>query len=420
MVLERIRALRRRVVITGWGAITPLGLTVADTWAAMLAGRSGVHPVEGFEVADLGTRIAGEIRGFDPGLYIPHKVSRRMDTYSQYAMAAATQALESAKLTIDDELAPRTGVLIGSGYGPVNYNHGVAITLRDKGPRGVSPLAQISGAIDNAAGEICIQFGARGPSRAMSTACATGTDSIGEAARWIQFGVADVVIAGGTENCITRSDLAGSGNARALSTRNDEPEKASRPFDEDRDGFVMSSGSGVVVLEEAEHALERGVPILGEIIGYGSTSDAYHWTAPHPQGAGARAAMRLALTDAGVSPSDVDYVNAHGTSTPVGDEREVYSIRAVLGEHATKIPVSSTKSMTGHMIGAGGAVEAIACCLAIQDGVAPPTINCDRPLDREMNFVAGTAQQHDISVAMSNSFGFGGHNAVLVLRGWTP
>ncbi|MBP2326038.1 3-oxoacyl-[acyl-carrier-protein] synthase II [Kibdelosporangium banguiense] len=418
MVLERMRELRRRVVITGWGAITPLGLTVTDTWAAMLAGRSGIHLVEGFETGDLGTRIAGQIRGFDPALYIPHKVSRRMDTYAQYAMAAATQAVESAKLTIDDELAPRTGVLIGSGYGPVNYNHGVANTLRDKGPRAVSPFAQIAGAIDNAAGEISMQFGAHGPSRALSTACATGTDSIGEAARWIQFGFADVVLAGGADNCITRGDLAGSGNARALSTRNDEPEKASRPFDEDRDGFVMSSGAGVLVLEEAEHALERGVPILGEVIGYGSTSDAYHWTAPHPEGAGAKAAMRLALQDAGALPSDVDYVNTHGTSTPIGDEREVHSIRAVLGDHATRIPVSSTKSMTGHMIGAGGAVEAIASCLAIQDGVAPPTINCERPLDPEMNFVAGVAQDHDIAVAMSNSFGFGGHNAVLVLRRW--
>ncbi|MFJ8913072.1 beta-ketoacyl-ACP synthase II [Amycolatopsis sp. NPDC102389] len=419
MVLEEIRRLRRRVVVTGWGAITPLGLTVEDTWSAMLAGRSGIRGIEAFDVSDLNTRIGGEVRGFDPDLYVPHKVSRRMDTYALYAMGAATQAMECAKLSIDEELAPRAGVLVGSGYGPVNYNHGVADTLRDKGPRSVSPFAQIAGAIDNAAGEISMQFGARGPSRAQSTACATGTDSLGEAARWIQFGFADVVIAGGADNCLTRGDFAGSGNARALSTRNDEPELASRPFDEERDGFVMSAGAGVMVLEEAEHALARGVPILAEIVGYGSTSDAYHWTAPHPEGAGAKAAMRAALADAGIGPSTVEYINAHGTSTPIGDEREVHAIREVLGEHALRIPVSSTKSMTGHMIGAGGAVEAIVSCLAMRDGVAPPTINCVKPLDTEMNFVAGTAQEHEISVAMSNSFGFGGHNAVLVLRKWS-
>jgi 3-oxoacyl-[acyl-carrier-protein] synthase II len=418
MILDEMRRLRRRVVVTGWGAVTPLALSVEDTWAGMLAGRSGIRPIESFEVGDLNTRIGGEVSGFNPDLYVPHKVSRRMDTYALYAMGAATQALESAKLSIDDELAPRVGVLVGSGYGPVNYNHGVANTLRDKGPRSISPFAQIAGAIDNAAGEISMQFGATGPSRAQSTACATGTDSIGEAARWIQFGFADVVIAGGADNCLTRGDFAGSGNARALSTRNAEPELASRPFDEERDGFVMSAGAGIVVLEEAERAVARGVPILGEVIGYGSTSDAYHWTAPHPEGRGAKAAMREALADAGIEASTVDYINAHGTSTPIGDDREVHAIREVFGDHALNIPVSSTKSMTGHMIGAGGAVEAIVSCLAMRDGIAPPTINCVRPLDPEMNFVAGAAQEHEISVAMSNSFGFGGHNAVVILRKW--
>ncbi len=418
MVHEPMRRLRRRVVVTGWGAVTPLGLGVEDTWAAMLAGRSGIGAIRSFDVSDLSTRIGGEVRGFDPDLYVPRKVSRRMDLHALYALGAATQAVQSARLEIDEELADRVGVLVGSGYGAVSYNHTVADTLRAKGPRAISPFAQVAGAIDNAAGEISMRFGARGPSRAQSSACATGTDSLGEAARWIQFGFADVVIAGGADNCVTRCEIAGSGNARALSVRNDEPERASRPFDADRDGFVMSAGAGIMVLEEAEHALARGVPILAELIGYAATSDAHHWTSPHPEGAGAKAAMRAALDDASIEPQALDYVNAHGTSTPVGDEREVHAIREVLGTHATGIPVSSTKSMTGHMIGASGAVEAIVCCLAIRDGIAPPTINCDRPLDTEMNFVACHAQKHDIHVAMSNSFGFGGHNAAVILRRW--
>lgn len=418
-VLEEIRRLRRRVVITGWGAVTPLGNDAESTWSAMLAGRSGLGPITAFETGDLRTRIGGEVRDFDPDAYLPRPVSRRMDTYAQYAFAAAVQARDTAKLVVDEALAPRLGVLVGSGYGPVRYNHGVADTLRDKGPRGISPYAQVTGAIDNAAGEISMQFGACGPSRAMSTACATGTDSIGEAARWIQYGHADVVLAGGADNCLTRGDLAGSGNARALSTRNDDPAGASRPFDAGRDGFVMSAGAGVVVLEELERALERGAPVLAEVVGYAATSDAHHWTAPHPDGTGAKAAMRGALDDAGLPPDAIGYVNAHGTSTPVGDEREVRSIREVLGEHATRIPVSSTKSMTGHMIGAGGAVEAIVSALAVRDGVAPPTINCAEPLDEEMNFVPDRPQQHDIEVAMSNSFGFGGHNAVVLLRRFT-
>jgi 3-oxoacyl-[acyl-carrier-protein] synthase II len=282
----------------------------------------------------------------------------------------------------------------------------------------VSPFSQVTGAIDSAVGEVTMRIGAQGPSRAQSTACATGTDSIGEAARWIRYGTADVVVAGGAESCLNRADLAGSANARALSTRNDDPTRASRPFDAARDGFVMSSGAGVLVLEELEHALRRGVPILAEVSGYGSTSDAYHLTAPHPEAIGARKAMRLALEDAGVDSSDVDYINAHGTSTPIGDEREVYAIRSVLGSRARTVPVSSTKSMTGHMLGAGGAVEAIVCALAMRDSVVPPTVNLDDPLDAEMNFVPNVAQEHEVRVAVSNSFGFGGHNAVLVLSAW--
>ncbi|MGO1056632.1 beta-ketoacyl-ACP synthase II [Crossiella sp. CA198] len=419
-VQDEFRRLRRRVVVTGWGAVTPLGVGVADTWAAMLAGRSGIRQLSAIESGDLGSHIGGEIHDWDPEAHLPRKISRRTDSFAQYALAAAAEAVESAKLIIGPELAPRTGVLVGSGYGPVNYNSKLPDLLRDKGPRGISPLSQVTGAMDSAAVEISLLFGTTGPCRSLSTACATGTDSIGEAARLIQYGAADVAIAGGADNCISRADLAGCGNARALSTRNEQPELASRPFDEDRDGFVMSSGAGVVVLEAADHAIERGAPILAEVAGFGASSDAFHWTAPHPDGTGAKAAMRAAMRDAGVAAEEIDYINAHGTSTPLGDAREVRSIREVLGERATRIPVSSTKSMTGHMIGAGGAVELIVCGLAIRDGIVPPTINCDRPLDAEMNFVAHTAQRHDIRVAMNNSFGFGGHNAVLVLRRWEP
>ncbi|MCR3719509.1 MULTISPECIES: beta-ketoacyl-ACP synthase II [Prauserella salsuginis group] len=417
-MLEEIRKLRRRVVVTGHGAVTPLAPDVEGTWSAMLAGRSGVRRVQSLEVDDLQSQIAGEVRDFDPDAYIARNVSRRMDLYAQYALCAAIQAVESSKLTIDARLAPRAGVLMGSGYGANLYNQSLPDILREKGPRRISPFAQVAGAIDNPVGEISMQFGVKGPTRALSTACATGSDSVGEAARWIQLGVVDAAIAGGADNCITRIDLAASGNAKALSTRNDAPQRASRPFDEERDGFVMSAGAGAVVLEEAEHAMRRGAHILGEVVGYASTSDAHHWTAPHPEAEGAKAAMRGALEDAGIAPADVDYINAHGTSTPVGDEREVAAIREVYGEHAPRIPVSSTKSMTGHMIGASGAVELIACMLAMRDGVVPPTINCEHPLDEEMNFVPTTPQHRDTRIAMSNSFGFGGRNAVLVVRRW--
>ncbi|MCO1576015.1 beta-ketoacyl-ACP synthase II [Crossiella sp. SN42] len=417
-VQAEFRRLRRRVVVTGWGAVTPLGVGVPTTWSAMLAGQSGIRRVASISADDLGCQITGEIHDWDPEAHLPRKIARRTDSYAQYALTAATEAVEAAKLVFDPELAARTGVLVGSGYGPVNYNNKLPDLLREKGPRAISPLSQVTGAMDSAAVEISLLFGTTGPCRAMSTACATGTDSIGEAARLIQYGAVDVAIAGGADNCISRADLAGCGNARALTNRNDAPEEASRPFDEDRDGFVMSAGAGVVVLEAADHAIERGAPILAEVAGFGASADSYHWTAPHPEGTGAKAAMRAALADAGIAPEEVDYVNAHGTSTPLGDAREVRSIREVLGERATRIPVSSTKSMTGHMIGAGGAVEAIVCGMAIREGVVPPTINCHKPLDAEMNFVPHTPQQHDIRVAMNNSFGFGGHNAVLVLRRW--
>ena len=405
--------MNNRVVITGWGAVTPVGLSVDDTWAALVAGKSGIGPLTGIETHDLATTFGGEVTGFDPKRYLKPRQARRMDPYAQYAFAAATGALGMAAPPLGD----RAGVLIGSGYGPMSSIARHVTVLAEHGPHKVSPFAQISGAIDSAACEIGFEHGITGPTRALSSACASGADAIGEAARWIRHGAVDVAVAGGAEHILTRLDMATSGNAQALSTRNDVPAEACRPFDADRDGFVMSAGAGVVVLESASHALARGAPVLAEVAGYASTSDAHHWTAPHPEGRSVRAAMRGALTDAGLIASDVDYVNAHGTGTVLNDQIELDAIRAVLGD---SVPVSSTKSMTGHMIGAAGAVEAIVGGLVINHGIVPPTINCHRPIDPAVNFVAHEAQEHAVDVVMSNSFGFGGHNAVLVLCRWEP
>jgi 3-oxoacyl-[acyl-carrier-protein] synthase II len=402
---------RRRVVITGWGAVTPVGLSIDDTWAALVAGTSGIGPLTSIDTHELATTFGGEVTGFDPKQYLKARQARRMDPYAQYAFAAAAEALAMATPPVGD----RAGVLIGSGYGPMSSIARHVTVLAEQGPHKVSPFAQISGAIDSAACEISFEHGITGPTRALSSACASGADAIGEAARWIRHGVVDVVIAGGAEHILTRLDMATSGNAQALSTRNDAPTEACRPFDADRDGFVMSAGAGIVVLESASHAVARGAPVLAEVAGYASTSDAHHWTAPHPEGRSVRAAMRGALTDAGLIASDVDYVNAHGTGTLLNDQVELDAIREVIG---SQVPVSSTKSMTGHMIGAAGAVEAIVGGLVINHGIVPPTINCHRPIDPTVNFVPHEAQKHAVDVAMSNSFGFGGHNAVLVLCRW--
>ncbi|MBP2473366.1 3-oxoacyl-[acyl-carrier-protein] synthase II [Crossiella equi] len=415
---SQLRALRRRVVVTGTGAVTPIGLSVDETWSALLEGRSGIAPITGFDTSAYPTQFAGQVKGFDIDAYLPKRVSRRVDPYGQYAIAAALQAVEQAKLTIDEELAPKVGIWIGTGYGPSQTSQQVALDVEAKGIRGVSPYSPVTASPDSPTGELSMLLGAQGPNGSCSMACASGTDAIGHALRLIQFGQADVMVVGGAEANITEPDIAGGVLGRSLSRRSDDPTRACRPFDVDRDGFVLASGSGFLVLEEMNRALERGVPILAEIVGYGSTSDAHHWTAPHPEALGARRAIQGALDDAGLTPADVGYINAHGTSTPLNDPTETSAIRQVFGEHATRVPVSSTKSMTGHMIGAAGAFEMVACVQVLNTGIVPPTINCDNPIDPEMNYVPHTPQQHDVRVTMSNSFGFGGHNAVLVAKKW--
>lgn len=415
--MTEARDARRRVMVTGTGAVTPLGHSVKETWTAMLAGRSGIDIVDDMDTTGLDVLIGGQVRGFTPSRYMPTPVSRRADPYAQYALAAALEACEQATLVVDEQLAPRVAVIIGSGYGPVGSIYRAANRLRDKGPRFISPFNQITTAMDSAAGEISLRLGTQGPSRAQSTACASGADAVGAAMRMISHGEADIVIAGGADACVTTVDLAASGNARALSKRNDDPTAACRPFDVDRDGFVMSEGAAVVVLEAAEVADRRGATALAELVGYGASSDAHHWTAPHPEGRGACLAVEAALRDAGTDGSEVDYVNAHGTGTVLNDATEAAVLRTVLGDRVTRIPVSSTKSMTGHMIGAAGAVELVASIQALRTGDVPPTINCDKPIDPDINFVQHTAQHHDrLRVALSNSFGFGGHNAALVVR----
>lgn len=413
----RLSRARRRVMVTGYGAVTPLGHSADETWTAMLAGRSGIDTVDAIDVTGLGVRIGGQVRGFIPSRYMPPMVSRRADPYAQYALAAALEACGHAGLVVDDRLAPRAAVIIGSGYGPVGSIYRAANILRDKGPRAIGPFTQVTTAMDSAAGEISMRLGTQGPSRAQSTACASGADAVGAGMRMISHGEADIVLVGGADACVTTVDLAGSGNARALSTRNDDPTAACRPFDRHRDGFVMSEGAAVVVLEAAEVAEGRGATALAELTGYGASSDAHHWTAPHPEGRGACLAVEAALRDAGITGADVDYINAHGTGTLLNDAVETAVLRKVLGERVTRIPVSSTKSMTGHMIGAAGVVELVASIQVLRTGDVPPTINCDEPIDPDINFVPHRTQHHErLRIALSNSFGFGGHNAALVVR----
>jgi 3-oxoacyl-[acyl-carrier-protein] synthase II len=408
----------RRVVVTGRGVISPIGLTVADFWASLMAGKSGIKTITSYDASEEPVRIGGEVVGFEPTKYLPRKVARRIDKFAHYAIAASTEALEEAKLSIDEDLSPRTGVLIGSALGANTIQHEGAITYARRGYRGMPPWISAGAAIDSVSSEVATLMNVQGPSSSVSSACSSSITAISAAMRLIQCGITDVMLTGGADNGVTSTELGGAHMARALSTRNDEPELACRPFDAARDGFVMSAGAGILVLEEAEHAIRRGAPIIAELLGCGESSDCYHPSAPHPEGRGAKQAMRMALAQAGLEPSDVDYINAHGTSTVLNDRVEIAAIREVFGAHAEQIPISSTKSSTGHMLGAAGAVELIACIQAILDSTVPPTLNCDNPEDPGINFVAHRPQERDVTVALSNSFGFGGHNAVAVVRSW--
>jgi 3-oxoacyl-[acyl-carrier-protein] synthase II len=408
---------KRRVVVTGMGIVSPVGSTVETAWADILAGRSGIGPVTAFDVSGYPVRIGGAVRGFQVGQYLNLKEARKMDTFIHYGIGAAMQAIQESGLEITEANAERVGAYIGSGIGGLpGIEEGHSAFLKG-GPRKLTPFFVPRSIINMISGNLSVMYGFKGPNLAVVTACTTGTHSIGLAGRLIAYGDADVMIAGGAEMATTPTGLCGFAAARALSTRNDEPEKASRPWDKDRDGFVLSDGAGVMVLEEYEHARRRGARIHAELIGFGMSGDAYHMTLPAPDGDGARRAMVCALRDAGLNPDAVDYVNAHGTSTPAGDKIESDAVKAVFGEQAYQLAMSSTKSMTGHLLGAAGAVEAIFSVLAIRDQVAPPTINLDEPEPGcDLNYVPHQAQERRIRVALSNSFGFGGTNGTVIFR----
>ena len=407
--------MKRRVVITGLGMVSPVGLTVRDSWGNVVAGRSGIGPITSFDVSAFATRFGGAVKNFEPTDYIPAKEARKMDPFVHYGVAAGIQALADSGIEVSDENAHRIGVAIGSGIGGLlGIEKGHESYLKG-GPRKISPFFVPSNIINMISGNLSILRGLKGPNIAIVTACSTGTHNIGEAGRIIQYGDADVMVAGGAEMATSPTGLGGFCAARALSTRNDDPQRASRPWDRDRDGFVLSDGAGVVVLEEYERAKARGANIYAELIGYGTSADAYHMTSPPEDGDGARRCMVNALNDARLKPEAVDYINAHGTSTPAGDKAETIAIKAAFGGHAQRVAVSSTKSMTGHLLGAAGGVEAIFSALAIRDQVAPPTINLDHPdPDCDLDYVPHEARSMKIDVVMSNSFGFGGTNASLV------
>lgn len=409
------RVSRNRVVVTGLGVISSVGHDVKQTWDSILNGKSGIRTITQFDPAAFGTKISASVRDFDLSPYLDVKTARKMDTFLQYGMVAGIQAVEDSGITVTDENAARVGCIIGSGIGGLGGIEEAASTIRDKGPRRVSPFFVPGSIINMVAGNLSIRYGFKGINLAVATACASGTHCIGLAAREIMYGTADVMVAGGAEMATTHVGIGGFGAARALSKNNDNPEGASRPWDKSRDGFVLGDGAGVLVLESLEHAQKRGAKIYAELIGFGASGDAYHITSP--SGEGAELSMANALNDAQISPEDVDYINAHGTSTPVGDLAECKALKAVFGDHAYKLAVSSTKSMIGHLLGASGAVEAVFSALAIRDQVAPPTINLDDPDEGcDLNFVPHTAQEMKIDVVMSNSFGFGGTNGTLVFR----
>ncbi len=397
--------------------VTSLGWDLTTFWNHLLQGRSGVREITSFDVSAYTTRIASEVVGFDPAQFMTPKEAQRMDRFAQFAVAAARGALEDADLTVKPEIAERTGVLIGSGIGGIMTIEQQFAVLCDKGPSRISPFFIPMLISDMASGQVSILFGAKGPNSAVVTACATGTHAIGDSYHIIRRGDADVMIAGGAEAPMSRLGLGGFCAARALSQRNDDPERASRPFDRDRDGFVMGEGAGIIILESLEHALARNARIRAEVVGYGMTGDAYHVTAPAPGGEGAARAMSMALETAGATAQDVDYINAHGTSTIPNDRLETMAIKTVFGDHAYSVAISSTKSMTGHLLGAAGAVEAVATIMAMEHSQIPPTINLDNPdPECDLNYTPNRAVRREVQCAMSNSFGFGGHNASIMFR----
>lgn len=408
---------KRRVVVTGLGMVTPNGLNVETTWKSILAGESGVGPIEHFDTSSYATQFAALVKGFDPAEVMPAKEARKMDTFIQYGVAAAIEAIAHSGLTVDDENRDRIGVMVSSGIGGlrgIEENHE---KLLNGGPRKVSPFFVPSSIINMISGQISMMYGLTGPNMAIVTACTSGVHNIGQAARIIAYGDADVMIAGGAEKASTPLGMAGFNAARALSTRNDSPQAASRPWDRNRDGFVLGDGAGVVVLEDYESAKRRGAPIIAELVGFGMSADAFHMTSPPENGEGAAASMRNALRDAQLNIDAVHYINAHGTSTPAGDIAETRAIKSVFAERAPLTPVSSTKSMTGHLLGAAGAIEAIFSILAIRDQVLPPTINLDEPDDEcDLDYVAHQAREHRIEATLCNSFGFGGTNGSLLFK----
>lgn len=408
---------KRRVVVTGLGIVSPVGSSVPVAWENILAGKSGIGPIEHFDVSAFAVRFGGSVQGFDVNEYLAPKDARKMDPFIHYGLGAAVQAIRDAGLEVTDANAERIGVAIGSGIGGIGGIEQGHNAYLAGGPRKISPFFVPSTIINMISGHLSIMYGMKGPNIAVVTACTSGTHNIGEAARIIAYGDADVMVAGGAEMATTPMGLGGFAAARALSTRNDDPQAASRPWDKDRDGFVLSDGAGILVLEEYEHAKARGANIYAEVVGYGRSGDAYHMTLPAEGGDGARRCMLNAMRDAGVNPEEVDYINAHGTSTPAGDVGETDAVKAAFGEHAYKVAVSSTKSMTGHLLGAAGGVEAVFTVLAIRDQVAPPTTNLETPdPECDLDYVPNEARRMQIDLALSNSFGFGGTNGSLAFR----
>ena len=413
--------MNRRVVVTGVGMVTPVGLDTETSWEGLIAGKSGIGPITQFDDKVIPTQIAGEVKGFDAAKYIEAKEIKKMDRFIHLALAASQMAMDDAKLVISPENADHIGVIAGAGIGGLPAIERSYRAYMEKGYRRITPFFIPMAIINELAGHISMRFGAKGPNISVVTACATGTHSIGDAFKWIQRGDADAMIAGGAEATICPLAVGGFNAMKALSTRNSEPERASRPFDAQRDGFVMGEGAGLVILEDLEFAQKRGARILAEVIGYGASGDAYHITSPAPNGEGAARCMSLAIKDAGISPAEIGYINAHGTSTKYGDELETMAIKTVFGDHARTVPISSTKSMTGHLLGAAGGVEAVISILALERGILPPTINLENPdPECDLDYIPNTARKKQVDIAISNSFGFGGTNATLVFRKFRP